>query len=233
MVFVPWSSAVCLSGFLVSLVGEALQPPVSKARPKERRMMAVFGKFIFLTVQTNALNAAYHALALVSALAGSPAGLEALVWRLFPLTFGLAALLTPLYYALDHFQPQKRIADQEKIEDGFRLVPLANHICHAHALPLAILSACCFERPAPAAMDAVVPIALYSLWYLNITLVNKWATGEWAYAFMEVAERRAGRVGVPALVAVVAVTLSLLGFAGCALVRACGPRAAQLPIGLF
>ena len=82
----------------------ALRPPISLTDERNRSVCRYFGKFVFLTVQSNMLNTAYFAAASLSCYTDETA-LRDWTVRLFPLSFGLGAIITVLYYTLDYPHP--------------------------------------------------------------------------------------------------------------------------------
>ena len=73
---------------------------------------------VFLTLQTNVLNFLYFSMATASYYAES-AALDDAVVRFFPLSFASAALVTLLYYGLDHFNPTRIAVIAEQKAKGF------------------------------------------------------------------------------------------------------------------
>lgn len=175
---------------------------------------------MYLTFQSNCINLAFHLLALASFVAGSPAWLEAWLVRLTPICFALAFQLTPLYYILDHFTAGKRLADKQKLEDGYVHVHLANHLCHAPALPCAIVHVLLYCRAAPSRFDVLVIPAIHALFFLSLTFYNKRACGDWTYPMFETAEKGAGWVGVPLLMTTVAALDIFIANGGTSIVAA-------------
>ena len=87
-------------GNAVGFAGHLFMPPCWLRSPQKTR---VFGRWTFLTNQSNAILVCYHALRFAA-----PA--HALARRAYPLAFALGVGLTLLYYGLDHFVAAKRAA---------------------------------------------------------------------------------------------------------------------------
>ena len=94
----------------------------------------LLGSLTFLTVQSNLICYYYSFMRLLA-----PDG--EIVRLLYPLAFALGVILTPLYYGLNHFVAEKIRLDGVWIKKGWVWIPLANHLEHAHALPLMLLDA--------------------------------------------------------------------------------------------
>ncbi|KAH8059809.1 FAR-17a/AIG1-like protein [Aureococcus anophagefferens] len=86
-------SLICAVGNAVGFAGHLFMPPCWLRSPQKTR---VFGRWTFLTNQSNAILVCYHALRFAA-----PA--HALARRAYPLAFALGVGLTLLYYGLDHF----------------------------------------------------------------------------------------------------------------------------------
>ena len=121
--------ALCMVLNLVAWLFLFTRPPPHLSDAHHRQLLQYFGRSIFLTVQTNCLSFFYFALGVVAHLSGS-ARLEDLFLRLFPLAFALGALLTPLYYGLDHFNPERRKRVKLHLKWGYRWVRVADHVEH-------------------------------------------------------------------------------------------------------
>ena len=131
--------ALGIAGFAASLSAPyCLRPPLSHADEKSQRLMAYFGRGVYLTVQTNAVNLVYFTVSLSATLTGW-ASLQSATDAGFPLAFALGSLLTPLYYSADHFNPMHVERNRQHKEKGFRWCELADHVEHAHATPLLLL----------------------------------------------------------------------------------------------
>lgn len=196
-------------GLLVDLVGAVLfafsigalflRPGPEQADPQGRRKMQYFGRALFLTVQTNFLGLVYFVVSVVAELQGSR-GIHPALVTCFPAVFALGALLTPLYYFLDHSNPQKREKNALHKKMGFRHVDIADHLEHAPSLPVVLARALTWgDRAIPSVADCVVPVTIYVLFFLCLTLLNAKLTGMWTYPVIEDVDRKAGASGVALL----------------------------------
>ena len=202
---------LCLLGFATALFAERLSP---KTSARDHAVHGRIGLSIYLTVHTNLLNLLYFALRLAAPSVGSPA-LEAATRHVWPVAFALGCQLTPLYYGLDHFNPAKVRFDREKVERGFRWVPLANHLCHAPATPLTLLHASTLDaRHAVGAPAALAALLLYDACYVTLTLVNTSLTGTWTYPIIDDAEAIGGKGGVALFFGAIMGLLLGLGMVG-------------------
>lgn len=214
------SRLLCFGGFSAAFLSVfLLRPGPAEADAFGRQVMRYFGRFVFLTVQTNFISVNYFALALAASVTGSPV-LHSLTEQLFPLVFALGTLLTPLYYAGDHFNPTKKVRNKELKELGYRYIHLADHLEHASALPLALLETFVFPGTPPATGWSIMLTSAYIFFYLGITIVNRYLTGVWTYPLLGDAQDAAGYFGVAGVVLIVAAFLSLLGLGGNMLVNA-------------
>lgn len=210
---------ICLAGFSSAFLAVfLLRPPPHKADKFGKQVMAYFGRFVFLTVQTNFTGVLYFSAAFAASLTGS-VPLHSFTVRMFPLMFALGTLLTPLYYAGDHFNPAKKVRNQELKEMGYRHVHIADHLEHAPALPLAFLEALVFPGTAPDSGWSILLTSVYIFFYLGITIINRNLTGVWTYPLFDDAQNAGGYLGVGGVVLVVAAFLSMLGLGGNLLVH--------------
>ena len=93
-----------------------------------------------------------------------------IVRLLYPLAFSLGVILTPLYYGLNHFVAEKIRLDGVWIKKGWVWIPLANHLEHAHALPLMLLDAARSAHAVTTDAEIYVVCGGYIGLYLSITL---------------------------------------------------------------
>jgi hypothetical protein len=162
-------SLVCAAGHAVALLTHRfLMPPPALKEPER---VAVYGRLTYLTVQSNMICCAFHALR-----CWKPA--SAIATQLHPLAFALGFALSILYYALDHFQPKKQELDKKWIKKGFTWVPVGNHLEHALALPLAILDSVLLPRGVPSAADVLIFAGGYGfLYFVGVCLLGKKLSG--------------------------------------------------------
>ena len=165
----------------------ALEIPDRIGNPQATQYL---GMFTWLTVQTNIICCARFAAVLAAYLLGSTS-LAALTVRLFPLSFGLGAMLTIMYYSLDYFQEE----NVKKRKQNAKISPhceAAAHLGHGSGLPLAVLDACTLvgsSSPRPAVTNLV---GGYIVFYTVLTLANHAATKVWQYPIIAVVQRAAG-----------------------------------------
>lgn len=194
----------------IGMVGSALAvlsgvylmpPPHLKCAAKT----SYFGRFTYLTYQSNMLCALYYALRCV-------APDTYVATHGWPLAFALGAGLTVSYYGLDHFVEAKRRDDREWRDMGWRWIPLANHLEHGMALPIALYQAARGGHAGESGADDVLWFCGgYSAWYLLFTLLNRRLTGVWVYPIFDEVGARVGGAAAFWIVAlpVAAVYLSL------------------------
>jgi len=195
-------SAVCalLAAISVATPFVALPPASTKSRCR------VFGHYTFLTSQSNLILLAYHGLRLV-------APESWLATHAFPLAFALGFGLTIMYYALCHFLEEKAREDKLWIEKGYTLIPIANHLEHGFALPLAVIDALFGGHAGETTFaDTRLFVVGYIIFYLILILVNKKLTHEWVYPIFGVAEEKLGQP-VGFLVLIVPIVLVYLSLA--------------------
>ena len=164
-------AAVCAAGFLIAILAHVfLVPPPHMKRPEPM----LLGSLTFLTVQSNLICYYYSFMRLLA-----PDG--EVVRLLYPLAFSLGVMLTVLYYSLDHFVNAKQAEDRLWIKKGWTWIPIANHLEHAPALPLALLDA--FGAAHGATTDAEIYVVCggYIGFYLVVTLLQKRIHGAWVY----------------------------------------------------
>lgn len=203
-----------LSGFTTALAAVfLLRPGPHEAEPHTRALMRYFGRFVFLTVQTNFINVVYFSIGLAASLTESPT-LNAITGHMFPLAFALGALLTPLYYALDHFNPAHKERNKQHKELGFRYAEAADHLEHGFAFPLAILEACFLPTTPPTTAWTITLTSSYICIYLGITILNRYLTGLWTYPILGDAYQSGGYLGVSCVITIVSIFMSLLSLAG-------------------
>lgn len=177
----------------------ALEIPDRLGNPQATRYLGIL---TWLTVQTNIICWARFALVLAAHLCGSTS-LVSLTVQLFPLSFGLAFMLTLLYYGLDYFNEENV---RKRKQFSLQIAPhceLAAHLSHATALPVALLDACTLvahSHPQPAVFQLV---GGYILLYMVLTLANHAATKVWQYPIIADAQRAAGWAGVLAFFALI------------------------------
>ena len=195
-------AAVCAAGFLIAILAHVfLVPPPHMKRPEPM----LLGSLTFLTVQSNLICYYYSFMRLLA-----PDG--EIVRLLYPLAFALGVILTPLYYGLNHFVAEKIRLDGVWIKKGWVWIPLANHLEHAHALPLMLLDAAGSAHAATTNAEVYVVCGGYIGFYLLITLLQKHIHGGWVYPVYDVAEAKFGPAGFW-LIAVPVVSIALgLGF---------------------
>jgi len=212
-------SLIGLSTFSTSLLALVLLRPGPKLADEVNKIkMQYFGRLIYLTVQTNIIGTSYFALELVTALTGFE-GTESTVVSAFPMVFALGALLTPLYYSLDYSNPTRQANIRRHLTLGFAYSGWADHLEHASSLPVMILRAITWSRPMPTPADCVAPIVLYVVMYISLTLLNKRLTGVWTYPVFNDLEQKLGSFAIVLLLAVPALLLLLLSFAGVSLCK--------------
>ena len=196
-------AALNAAGFLMAILAHRfLFPPPREKCPTRT---ALLGSLTFLTVQSNLICYYYSFMRLLA-----PDG--EIVRLLYPLAFSLGVILTPLYYGLNHFVAEKIRLDGVWIKKGWVWIPLANHLEHAHALPLMLLDAAGSAHAATTDAEVYVVCGGYIGLYLCITLLQKHIHGCWVYPVYDVAERKFGPAGFW-LIAAPVVSISLgLGF---------------------
>ena len=198
-------SLICAVGNAVGFAGHLFMPPCWLRSPQKTR---VFGRWTFLTNQSNAILVCYHALRFAA-----PA--HALARRAYPLAFALGVGLTLLYYGLDHFVAAKRAEDRLWVARGFVWIPVACHVEHGLALPLALLDARYGGHAGESTGgDVVVLVGGFAAFYLLGTLLNKKLTGLWLYPISDELEKALGPAGFWVLSIPVTVTYVTLGFVG-------------------
>ena len=176
-------SLICAVGNAVGFAGHLFMPPCWLRSPQKTR---VFGRWTFLTNQSNAILVCYHALRFAA-----PA--HALARRAYPLAFALGVGLTLLYYGLDHFLPEKIAEDRRWIAKGYAMIPVANHLEHGLALPTALLDAFYGGHAGQCALrDVLVFVGGYTTFYNLFQVANKRLTGAWLYPVFYEAEAAVG-----------------------------------------
>lgn len=207
---------VSFCGFALSIWSDRfLNPPPHLVRPVLTRYL---GRYVFLTVQTNLLCCAYCFGCVVAALLAEAPVLDDTIVRAFPCVFMTATFLTPAYYVLDHRNPESRRM-RKRMAEEYPHVELAMHLQHAHATPLALLLAASLTV-APANLDVLHSCGGFIFFYLFTSTLNRAATGEWMYPFLDEIERSRGRGGVAATLALIMSVGAGLGGLGRAIVLA-------------
>ena len=179
-------AALNAAGFLMAILAHRfLFPPPREKCPTRT---ALLGSLTFLTVQSNLICYYYNFMRLLA-----PDG--EVVRLLYPLAFSLGVMLTLLYYSLDHFVNAKQAEDRLWIKKGWTWIPIANHLEHAPALPLALLDA--FGAAHGATTDAEIYVVCggYIGFYLVVTLLQKRIHGAWVYPVYDEAVAAAGPIG--------------------------------------
>ena len=201
-----WVRATCALGFGVSFWAHLyLTVPPSLKCPAKTKLL---GRYTFLTIQSNVLCTCYHALRLVA-----PHSLIAA--HGYPLAFALGFNLSVLYYGLNYFMAARVAEDKLWISKGWRWLPLANHLEHGMALPLALLDALYGGHAGTTTnADVVVWISAYVAAYLAFTLVNKRVGGHWVYPIFDELEATLGSMGFWVLSVPVALAYVGVGFLG-------------------
>ena len=190
----------------------ALEIPDRLGNPQATQYL---GMFTWLTVQTNIICCARFAAVLAAYFLGS-ASLAALTVRLFPLSFGLGAMLTVMYYSLDYFQEE----NVRKRKQNAKFAPhceLAAHLGHGSGLPLAVLDAITLvgnDHPRPGVTGLVMS---YIAFYMVLTLVNHAATKVWQYPIIAVVQRAAGWPAVLVFFAAMAGLMTVAAHIGVAI----------------
>ena len=180
-------SLVCSSGYAIALFAHRfLMVPPALKNPER---IQLWGRFTFLTVQSNLICYLFHSARFI-------APTHPWITRLHPLTFALGVSLTSLYYGLDHFQPEKHELDKKWIKRGYKFIPLANHLEHGHALPLALLDAICLPRAVPETSDVIFfPVAYFTFYFFFVALAGKHLKGQWVYPIFDELEAGIGPIG--------------------------------------
>jgi hypothetical protein len=201
-------SSICVGGFLVAILAHVFIMPSPQEKEPERTK--VFGRLSYLTVQSNAISLVYHILCILAP--GSASGSELLA-RTYPVIFALGVLLTPLYYCLDHFVPEKKRLDSLWIRRGWRWLPLGNHLEHLPAMPLALFHALSTPRAEAASEDILLFCGGYGVCYfVGVVLVTKRVGGSWVYPIFDELEEGLGAIGPYLLGGAVALLYVGLGF---------------------
>lgn len=184
-------SLVCAFGNAIAFWAHLwLQPPPRLKSPVKTK---VFGRWTFLTVQSNVLLTCYHSLRFVWPEC-------ALAKRGFPLAFTLGVGLTLLYYGLDHFVALKRADDRAWMKRGYPWIPLACHLEHGLGLPLAVYDALHGGHGGQSTQNDVFRfIGGYAVSYLATTLITRRCTGEWVYPIFDAVQAKLGKAGFWAL----------------------------------
>lgn len=198
--------SVCALLHFVSLEAHILLMPPPQLKDPKRAVAFTYGRLTFLTVQSNLVCFVYYASSMV-------APSSELLWRVHPIVFALGFALTPLYYGLDHFTPEKKRIDA-KMRKGYPYVDYGNHLEHALALPAALLHAVSTPRAAPASSDVLVFCGGYGIaYFILVLLLGKWRGNAWVYPVCDELERDLGPMGPYLLGLVVTLAFVALGFA--------------------
>merc|ERR1712086_290547 len=178
--------------------------------------MGYFGLCVFASLSGFAIGTAPH---LWFSLCCLDRTLESTVTACFPLSFALGGLLTPLYYGLDHSNPEKQRRNQADVARGYAYVEIADHLEHGLALPLVLFHACFVGTP-PDSFTTAALVSVYAASYLALTLLNHQLTGLWTYPVIDEIEKGSGWAGVLGFFSVVVGLMVGLAFAGSALATA-------------
>lgn len=188
------SAAVGFVGFNVALLSAHLmQPPPSLFDPQCSKF---FGRWLYLTYQSNIMGVLYFSLALVDAvLIGAEGVLTEWLTTLFPLMFAEGTFLTLAYYALDHFNPENR-RRKDRLQAGYPLIWPASHLEHGHALPLVVMHGAMMTLPStvplPTNGTVAASVGAYLLFYLLLVHLNYHKTGLWPYPVIDDVTRTGG-----------------------------------------
>ena len=179
-----WVRAICALGFGLSFLAHlCLTVPPSLKCPAATKIL---GRYTYLTVQSNVLCFCYHALRLVA-----PQSFVAV--HGYPLAFALGFTLTVLYYGLNYFMAARVADDKLWKSKGYEWLPLACHLEHGMALPLALLDALYGGHAGTTtSADVVVWISAYVAAYLSFTWFNKSVGGVWVYPIFDAFEAKLG-----------------------------------------
>lgn len=207
-------AAGCLIGSVLAVGGVALEPPPSLHSPIQSRYT---GRWSYLTFQTNVISALYFAMCMFTHLVPGTV-LDEYVVPCFPLAFALDLLLTPLYYALDHFNAERLQKVQHWSKRGFPYVNVASHLCHAPGAVIAFVAAFSI-REVPSAHATTTGVCTYLIIYLSETVLNRWATGVWIYPVLEDVQKAAKLPGVAAFILAVCAVGASLAHLGKAIVE--------------
>ena len=187
------SSLLGFLGFNVALFAHhCLAAPPTLFDPQCSK---VFGRWLYLTYQSNMIGTVYYGLSLVEAVLGAPSPLKAWLIRLFPLAFATGTFLTLAYYALDHFNPEN-FRRKERHKAAYPYIHWCSHLEHGHALPLIFLHGAVMELPPSVALPTsgvvFMTVGGYLIWYLIFVHVNHYLTGLWPYAVIDDVTRLGG-----------------------------------------
>ena len=202
-------SMLGLAGHAIALYGKRIDVPDTLLCPVPTRYL---GSAVWLTIQTNVVCCFYYAAATASCVVRSEA-LANLVVHFFPLAFGLAFVLTILYYGLDHFNPESVRKRKMWSEKGYPSETCA-HLEHASATPLALLYAFSLRLPSGGAEPSVGPLLAFLAWYVAMSFANRMATGEWLYPIVDDAHKVVGWLGVVLFFATISGLCLASGFLG-------------------